>query len=351
MIVRENVLLAPFTTFRIGGPARYFVETSSEEELREALAFARARGLAVFVLGSGSNILISDEGVDALVIRPVLRDMSFHTKGRETILVAGAGACWDDVVNACAALELWGIENLAGIPGTTGGAAVQNIGAYGAEFSSRFVYAEALSANTKERVRITPAEAKYTYRDSVFKNDKNLIVTRVALALTSSGAPNLTYGDLARAALEGVPLATPAEVAHAVRGIRARKFPAPDAEGTAGSFFKNPVVSVGKARELISRYPGLPIFTSPRGEAKIPLAWLLDKALSLKGYARGAARLYEAQPLVLVARAGAMAADVEALARDVAERVREATGLVLEREVEYVGDVENRIRSGAHEIT
>ena len=256
------------------------------------------------------------------------------------MLVGGGGTHGDVVVDAAAARDLWGIENLAGIPGSMGGAVVQNIGAYGAELSERFAYADALRVDTGESVRITPATAAFAYRESVFKRDKNLLITHVALKLIADSAPNTRYGDLERARASGVPLASPAEVARAVRGIRARKFPSPGVEGTAGSFFKNPVVSSEEALELQKRFPGLPIFPAPAGGRKVPLAWLLDHALSLKGYARGPARLYEAQPLVLVASPGAAATDVNALARDIAKRVFAATGIELEREVEYVGDVE-----------
>ncbi|KKW45369.1 MAG: UDP-N-acetylenolpyruvoylglucosamine reductase [Parcubacteria group bacterium GW2011_GWB1_57_6] len=232
---------------------------------------------------------------------------------------------------------MFGIENLAGIPGTVGGATVQNIGAYGAELADVFEYADTIDRTTGVHARIGKKDAALAYRTSFFKNNRNCIITAVALRFSSAGAPNISYPDLARARSAGEPLAAPADIARAVRAIRAKKFPRNDAEGTAGSFFKNPVVSRELADSLRARFPDLPTFPQEDGRVKLALAWLLDHALSLKGYAGGPVRLYEKQPLVVVARAGARAHDVEALARHIAERVQKELGIGIEREVELFG--------------
>lgn len=334
---KENVSLAPLTTLGVGGEARYFTEARSLDDVRAAIAFARGRGLSVFPLGGGSNLLVPDEGVEGVVVKVAMSDVAFEDADADTFVISGAGALWEDVVNRAAERGLFGIENLAGIPGTVGGAAVQNIGAYGAELASVFAYADVIDGRTGSSRRIASDEAAFGYRTSFFKDDRSCIVTRVALRLSKRATANLSYPDLLRAQAEGVPLATPAEIASAVRAIRARKFPKREEEGSAGSFFKNPVISSALAGALAERFPGMPLFPRPDGKVKVPLAWLLDHALSLKGFSKGNARLYEKHPLVVVAHAGARAADVDALAREVAELVRSATGIAIEREVETFG--------------
>lgn len=336
-MIAEHVPLAPRTTFKIGGSARYFVNAHTEEDIDEAVSYARAEGLPLWVMGAGSNLLVPDAGVDGVVLKIEMHDISIEAAGTMLLLSADAGALWEQVVDTATAHGAFGIENLAGIPGTVAGAAVQNIGAYGAELADVFAYADGIESSTGVRRRIDRAEAMFAYRSSYFKEHRDFVITRVAMRLQRQAVPDLSYPDLVRARAEGVPLATPADIACAVRAIRAKKFPARQDEGTAGSFFKNPVVSRETFDTLCRRYPDLQGFLQENGDMKVSLAWVLDHILGLKGYAHGAARLYEAQPLVIVACEGASAADVDALAREVAEKVSVATGISIEREVELFG--------------
>ncbi len=336
MRLQEHVALAPFTTFLIGGPARYFIEAKSDDDILEALAFARTKKLNLFILGAGSNVLVPDEGVAGVVLKVAIDEI--ECVGQR--IVAGAGAHWDDVVDTAVARGLFGIENLAGIPGFVGGAIVQNIGAYGAELALTVEYVDAINRATGESIRFSREQAEFGYRTSVFKEKKDFIITHVALMFDAQGELNISYPDLVRAREAGVALATPREVAQAVRAIRTNKFPSDGETGTAGSFFKNPVISQAQAVILRERYSGLPMFSQNDGKMKISLAWLLDHALSLKGLTKGGARLYEKQPLVIVAEAGATSSDVDALARNVAQRVYDATGITIEREVETFGTTE-----------
>ena len=339
MRIEENVMLAPYTTFGIGGPAAAYLEARTDDDIETALAYARERGLCVRVLGAGSNLLVPDEGVRALVLRIAANEVSFEEGDDETFLIASAGLPWETVVDAAAGSGLYGIELLAGIPGTVGGGAVQNIGAYGAELSTAFAYADTIDSRNGARRRISRDEAAYGYRTSYFKEHRELIITRVALRLSRTSGSVPDYPDIARAREEGAALGTPREIVETVRQIRAAKFPRLEEEGTAGSFFKNLVVPEAQATELKTRFPELPVFPQEGGVAKVSLAWLLDHALGLKGYAIGKARLYEKQPLVLVARRGASSNDVDLLARDVQARVHAATGIMIEREVEtFSGD-------------
>lgn len=337
MNIQEHVSLAPLTTFHIGGPARFFIEARTDEEIQEAIAYARELTLPLYVLGAGSNILASDAGVPGVVLKVTAQEIVLEENGDGMLIVADAGTPWEKIVDAVGERALCGIENLAGIPGTAGGAVVQNIGAYGAECADVFAYADALNSITGKPERIDPAQAAFGYRNSFFKQHPEYIVTRIALYLSKQAEPNISYPDLVHIRAGGTPLRTPAEITRAIRIIRAGKFPRLEEEGTAGSFFKNPLVPRELADSLVERFPGLPIFPQADGRVKIALAWLLDKALSLKGFSRGLVRLYEKQPLVVVARAGATATDVDAFASEIAERVREATGIVIEREVELFG--------------
>jgi len=337
MKIQERVLLAPFTTFHIGGSARVFIEAYAEKEIEEAIQEAHARNLPLLVLGAGSNVLVPDEGVEGVVMKIMARGIIFQKEGDDELLIADSGTPWGEVVDAANARGLFGIENLAGIPGTVGGAAVQNIGAYGAEIANVFEYADSIDSTNGTHRRIDRAEAEFRYRSSSFKKNRANIITRVALRLSKKGMPNLSYPDLARKRDSGAPLATPADISRAVCAIRADKFPCSSDEGTAGSFFKNPCVSRELADSLTKRFSGLPVFPQENGLVKIPLAWILDRKLSLKGYEKGRIRLYEKQPLVIVARAGATAAEVNAFARAITENVFNETGIKIEREVETFG--------------
>lgn len=341
MNVREHVSLAPLTTLGVGGTARFFIEAQTEKEVEDAIVFARERAVPLLVLGAGSNVLVRDAGVDGVVLKMAIAHMHVSEDDGDLVIDAGAGVSWEDVVREASAQNIFGVENLAGIPGTLAGAVVQNIGAYGAEFSKVFSYAEVVESVTGVKSRIDHAQATFGYRTSFFKAHPELIITRVALCLATDAVPNLTYADIARVREDGVPLGTPSEIANAVRAIRGNKFPAAESGGSAGSFFKNPVIPEELAASLTKRFPGLPVFSQQDGTAKVSLAWILDRVLSLKGYAKGRVALYEKQPLVMVTEGDATAAEVDALACEVAARVYDATGITIEREVETFGAPES----------
>ncbi len=337
-MISKNVQLAPLTTFHIGGSAQFFIEAYAEKDVEDAIAYVRENKLPLHPLGGGSNILVPDNGVNGVVLKMSMRDIAYENDGDEMLLIADAGAVWEDVVDSATARGLFGIENLAGIPGTIGGAAVQNIGAYGAELKDVFAYADVINSTTGLSERITHNNASFAYRSSFFKMHREYIITRVALLLTPHGVPNIAYPDLLRAHADNTSLTTPDEIARTVLAIRALKFPQDAQQGTAGSFFKNPIIPHELANALKERFPDMPAFPQQNGSVKISLAWLLDHALSLKGFSVGNARLYEKHPLVIVTRAGARAAEVDALAYEVGEKVFAATGIRIDREVEIFGE-------------
>ena len=244
----ENVPLAPHTTFKIGGPAKWFAEAANEHDIVEAVAFIRARNLPLFVLGGGSNLLVSDAGFPGLVLRIALRGISEHYEGDRLILRVGAGEDWDDLVSHATFLDCAGIECLAGIPGTVGGTPVQNVGAYGQEVSEGIVTVRALNLQTGQFVEMPADACQFGYRKSLFNTTGKgqFIVVRVDFALTVGGPPTITYADLRRQFEDWTEAPSLTQVADAVRQIRRVKGMFlvegdPDT-ASAGSFFKNPIV-------------------------------------------------------------------------------------------------------------
>lgn len=328
MPIERHVPLRDKTTFRIGGAARYFCFARSLDDLAEGLGFARSNGLPVFILGSGSNILLDDAGFDGLVIQLGLTGLSFLPQGERMELSAAAGESFDGVAARAAREGLWGLENLSGIPGSVGGAVVQNIGAYGAALSQCLAWVDVLDLETGDASRLPNSACAFGYRESLFKHQKK-IVLGAGFLLSTTPAPNLSYDDL-RVRLGSTPPSLGA-IRQAVLSIRRGKFPDLSKEGTAGSFFKNPIVS---GRDAGALRPHAPLFFLPEAEAyKLPLAYLLDHGLHLNGLSVGGARLFERQPIVIAAHPGTSSADVRELAELVERRVFDTYGIAVEREV------------------
>jgi UDP-N-acetylmuramate dehydrogenase len=355
MRIEENKPLAPFTTFGIGGPARWFVEASSEDEVVEATGWAREIGVPLFVLGGGSNLLVADRGFDGLVLKVGLKGV-IPTYARDVsgqiIYEAGAGADWDAFVERTVQDGCAGVECLAGIPGTVGGTPVQNVGAYGQEVSSSIERVFAFDLNTRAFVVLLASDCDFSYRRSRFNSlDRGrFIVTRVYFRLTPGGPPTVGYADLQRAIERALPEGrepTLAEVAAVVRRVRQSKgmlLVEGDSDcRSAGSFFKNPVISqeqVQRIAETVGKEP--PTFpagagTENAGRVKVPAAWLIEQAGFSKGYALGAAGVSSRHTLALINRGGASAADVLALARQISGAVKDRFGITLEMEPVLLG--------------
>ncbi|MGO9775701.1 MAG: UDP-N-acetylmuramate dehydrogenase [Terracidiphilus sp.] len=355
MLIEENKPLAPFTTFGIGGPARWFVEAASEEEIAEAAAWAEEHAAKLFVLGGGSNLLVADAGFHGLVLRVVLRGISVADAtdlSGERIYQAAAGEDWDYFVAFSTQTECAGIECLAGIPGRVGGTPVQNVGAYGQEVASVIERVRAFDLQSHSFVEFAAAECGFGYRRSRFNSeDRGLfIVTRVDYRLTPGGAPTVRYADLQRALAEhGAESGEPslADVAAVVRRVRQAKGMLlvdgdPDCR-SAGSFFKNPVVSEEQLRQIAAvsakEPPRFPAGPDPEnlGRIKVPAAWLIEQAGFSKGYTLGAAAISSRHTLALVNLGGAKAADILALAGEITAAVEERFGIRLEMEPVMVG--------------
>lgn len=331
--------LAPLTTFKIGGPAQYYADAATPAALREAVTWANENAMPWCVIGGGSNVLVSDEGVAGLVIRNAIRGVCVERDGEIVTVTVAAGEPWDELVADAVENGWWGIENLSAIPGTVGAAPVQNIGAYGTELADVFHSLEALDTRTGEIVTLQHSDCRFGYRDSIFKHDdgRHYIITHVTITLQTTPRPHIAYRDLAEYFADRSGQPSLSAIREAVCRIRAGKFPDLRAYGTAGSFFKNPIVSRECYESLRNTYPDLPFYALDSGWVKIPAAWLLDRVCSLRGYNEGAARFYDNQPLVIVNDGGATAADITALAGKASECVRAKTGIELGWEVTPLG--------------
>ncbi len=352
MNIQENVPLAQYTTFKIGGNARFFCIVKNGDELKDVIGFAKKNILPYFVLGGGSNILVSDKGFMGMVIKMEIQGKSIDDTmiNDQVMISAGAGEMWDDFVEYTVDQGFNGLENLSAIPGTVGAAPVQNIGAYGAEVG-QFIYSvHALDTQTMKEIEISGHDCHFGYRNSLFKKEKGrYIVVSVNFLLKKDGKVNTEYKDLKEYFLKKNDQLsiinnqiTPAQVREAVINIRWNKLPDWNLWGTAGSFFKNPVISQAHFDEIKVKYPGLPGFPEASNTGghedlvKIPLGWVLDNVCKVKGIMRGGVGTYEKQALVIVAKAGATAGEVVAFTQDLMKQVKDATGITIEAEVEWV---------------
>ena len=351
MELREHVPLAPYTTFGLGGKARYFVECGSEDEVRAALAYAAERRLPAYVLGGGSNVVFLDSGFPGLILRLTIGGIELRD-GPSPEVRAGAGVDWDGLVQAVVARGWTGVECLSGIPGTVGGTPIQNVGAYGQEIAESLVSVECLDRTTLERRTFTARECAFGYRDSRFKRaDRGrYVVLEVTLRLARDQRPRIRYPELQRAVAElgGLDTVAPGEavrlVREAVLALRRRKSmvldPADPNTRSAGSFFTNPVLSAAAFADLAQRWKEIPSFPADGG-VKIPAAWLVEHAGFPKGYRSGGggggagAGISTRHALARV-NLGGTSADLLRLAEEVRAGVEKQFGIRLAYEPEVV---------------
>jgi len=346
--------LKPYTTFKVGGPARLFIPVGSIEEIRFALAFEEEHKLPLFTLGGGSNILVSDRGFSGKVIHPAFKGICLAHEDAETAtLEVSAAETWDDVVRHAVEKGWWGIENLSHIPGQAGAALVQNIGAYGQQVSDVVRSAQVVDTSTGAARVLSAAECEFGYRRSIFNTSARgrFIIVQITLILNKSERPKLDYPDVRTYFQErGIQRPSLVEIRQAIISIRDRKFPFPREErgGNVGSFFKNLSLLESGYEALraalrrnfspqeLSRLEEIRKRLSSGDRVKIPAAFLVE-ICGLKGHRIGGAQVNEAQPLVLLNQGGATAQEVIALAAHVRKTVWARTGLALALEPELVG--------------
>jgi len=335
MDIKKNISLKKYTTFRIGGDARYFVEVCSVDELVDAVKFSKENRIPFVVLGGGSNLLISDNGYDGLVIKNLISGIEWVEDEKTVLVTSGAGENWDELVRQTVDKNLFGLENLSLVPGSVGASPIQNIGAYGVEVKRTIERVEVLDTRTLEIKNLTNRECEFGYRDSIFKKEEgsSYVVTKVTFKLQKEGLTFIGYRDLADYFVRiGIAKATPKEVRDAVVEIRTLKLPDVTKVGTAGSFFKNPVITKEKFEKLKETYPDITGHAED-GLIKISAGWMIDKLCNMRGVCVGDACVHDRQALVIVNKGNATKKDVDDLAIKIINAVKEKTNIELEREV------------------
>ncbi len=346
MTPQTDVALAPFCTMAVGGPARWFVDARTESDVIQSLRWASSRGVAVHVLGGGSNVVIADAGFDGLVVRVSIRAVeSALVDGRHTYL-AGAGEPWDGFVAQAVADDAAGVECLSGIPGFLGGTPVQNVGAYGQDVSSTITRVQAIDRAMAKPVGFSASECGFGYRTSRFKHADadRYVVTRVEFSLTPHGPPTIVYGDVV-AFFENAGTKPPTlqQVRAAVLEIRRRKGMVVEEDNpvnrSCGSFFVNPVVSRARL-DCVQTTVGaekVPHFAVDAQLVKIPAAWLIERAGFPKGTRRGEVGISPFQAQAIVNLGGARASEVLTLASQVKRAVWRTFGISIVPEPVFVG--------------
>jgi len=347
IIIKENYPLRELTTFKIGGPARYFAEVTSEHEVGEALGFAKGRKLDIFTLGGGSNLLVSDEGFPGLVIHNKIMGLASRKNGDSVLVTARAGHAWDTFAKFCTEHNWQGVECLSGIPGTVGAAPVQNIGAYGQSAENVVEEVRAIDISTGAPAILGNRECGFGYRKSIFNTTAagQYIITSVTFRLAASGRPHVTHHDL-KLYFTSTANATLAQVRDAVLDIRNTKgllvLDGYERINSAGSFFKNPIVShdlFELVEKTVNNMGGCANWSWPQtsGDVKISAACLIQTAGFIRGYRRGHVGISPWHTLALMNYGNATSCEVIAFARQIQEQVREKFGITLKPEVRCIG--------------
>jgi UDP-N-acetylmuramate dehydrogenase len=334
--IKENIDLSKYNTFRTGGNARFFCKIKSEGELFEAIGFSKKKKVRFAVIGNGSNLLIDDKDFNGLIIKNSIKGICIEKKNKNTTIVSSySGENFDDLISFVKDYGLSGVENLWYIPGTVGASVVQNIGAYGTEVKDFIYNVECFDIKKNKKIFLTKNECKFNYRESIFKKNKNLIIIKVYFKLNNFFHPNLEYKILKEIFNDRKNIKIE-YVIKVIEKIRKEKLPDWKKVGTAGSFFKNPVICICKYRELSKEYPDLPMFKEKKGYVKIPLAYVLDKICNLKDFRIGDVGLYVNQPLVLVNYGNATYKEINSFVKKVEKKVFEKIKIKIEREVEEI---------------
>lgn len=342
--------LARYTTLGVGGPARFLTVAKSEDEIMNALDYAQKQNLPVFVLGGGSNIVVSDAGFPGLVLKIEISGIQHLDSPDGTRLSAGAGMEWDAFVQYCVSRNLAGIECLSGIPGTVGGTPIQNVGAYGEEVSDAIFHIRALDRNSNSIIELENADCRFAYRSSIFNTvcKNRYVILRVDFVLRSDGKARIHYEELLQRFNNTAPsLSIVRETVLQLRNAKGMVLSDSDADSkSVGSFFRNPVLNPDAAdsverkardRGLLSATEAFPHYAAPDGKEKISAAWIIEHAGFHKGYVYGRAGISGKHALAIINRGGATAHDIIGLMHQIQTRVMELYGIELQPEPVFVG--------------
>ena len=338
MRIEYNYDLSKQNTFRMKVFCACYIEYASTQEL-ESIDFD-SLPQPIMSIGGGSNLLFTGD-FPGTVLHSVIKTVKYVDMGFDDVpVIVGSGVCVDDFIAEVCGHGLWGMENLSLIPGDMGAAAVQNIGAYGVEIKDVISGVVCYDIKERKKVKFSLAECAYGYRDSMFKrSDRRYIITSVLVRLSRRYAPKLEYKGVRSAlGLEDGAFPenlTPQMVRDAIIGVRRIKLPDPAEIGSAGSFFKNPVVGNEVFLKLLAEYPNMPHYTVDESHTKIPAGWMIEQC-GWKGKSLGKAGVYEKQSLVLVNRGGATPDEIVTLCQTIVEDVLGKFGIRIEPEVNLI---------------
>jgi UDP-N-acetylmuramate dehydrogenase len=336
--IKERVEIGPHTTMKVGGPAEYFTVVRAQAEVKQACDFAMSKRLPVFVLGEGSNVIVSDKPLHALVMK---MEIPGFEKVRETAdsvtLKIGGGERWDSVVERAVGLGLSGIEALSKIPGTAGATPVQNVGAYGQEISTTLVELEAYDMQQREFVVMKADECDFSYRSSIFRGAAagRYIITSITLKLSKRPPAAPTYESLKRyMAQHGIEHPTLEQIRAGVTAVRARILPDPSVVPSAGSFFKNPIVSKEVLERLEKKFEKVPSYKYG-DKYKLAAGWIVEQC-GFKGQEHFGLKLWKEHALVITNPNGATYGDLLKIVDMIVSSVQEKFGLTLEPEPLFI---------------
>ena len=335
MDIRTNIPLKNLTTMKLGGPAQYFSDIHTVQELHDLLVDAQTKHIPVFILGGGSNVIAHDEGYKGLVLR--IRLAGFEVIADDlysTSIKIGAGENWDEVVKRTVDMRLTGIEAMSAIPGTTGAAPVQNVGAYGQEIAETLVSLEAYDREANQIVTLQNEDCGFSYRHSIFRGDAlgRYVITSVTLKLNKSLPTPPFYDSLQKYFDEhAISVFTQQTVRDAVMAIRADKLPDPAVKPSSGSFFKNALIETWQLTELQSKFPEVKAYDMGDGTHKVYSGWLIEQA-GFKGQLLHGMRVNEKNCLVLINEAATSYADLAAARDEIINKVRDTFRVIIEQE-------------------
>ena len=336
MKISSNSSLATLNSFGFQVQARYLTWARNRDDLDQALLFAEQKKLPTLVLGGGSNVILT-HNFNGLAIRMATRGIEIGEEQSDSVLLRiQAGEDWPQLVHWCLQHGFYGLENLAGIPGTAGAAPIQNIGAYGVSLHQRLLELHALRRIDKKIVRFSVADCKLDYRDSYFKSTApdEYIILSITIKLLKKPNVYIDYRAL-QSRFEGENHPTPLQVYDAVMAIRQSKLPDPQKLGNAGSFFKNPIVESKMFQSLQKHHPTLVGYQQHDRKYKISAAWLIE-SLGYKGYRKGAVGVYQHHSLILVNHKDAQPQQVLELAEEIQQAAKKRYGIDLEIEPRIV---------------
>ncbi len=331
--IQQNISLKPYNTFGIYVNALYFFDSHTEKELTEILDNPTYKLLSKLILGGGSNVLFTKDFNGLVILNSIKGKEIIHEDNSSVTLRVGAGEDWDELVEYTVQNDWAGLENLSYIPGKVGASPIQNIGAYGEEVKNTIEEVETVDLDTLKKVNYKNKDCKFGYRSSIFKHElkDKCIITHVTFILRKNHIFNLDYGVLEETVKQKGKV-TLQNIRNSIIEIRKSKLPEPDELGSAGSFFKNPVIEASLYKQLQQNFPNIPAYQFSENEFKVPAGWLIDQ-LGWKGYREGDAGVHTQQALVLVNYGNASGQQIYNLSQKIIQSVKEAYGIELEYEV------------------